>query len=109
MYSGTADGIALRKQWKKWLLLIQNIFRRMAQGLALYVRPLIYGAGARVGLGPASEYVFIVFVTPVGPYYKESGFKPVKALVVEQFDRAAPNGVGDCKVGRKLCCWFAWG
>ena len=67
-------------------------------GASLYVRPVIYGAGARVGLGPASEYVFIVFVTPVGPYYK-GGFKPVKALVVEQFDRAAPNGVGDCKVG----------
>ncbi len=67
-------------------------------GASLYVRPVIYGAGARVGLGPADEYVFIVFVTPVGPYYK-GGFKPVKALVVEQFDRAAPNGVGDCKVG----------
>jgi branched-chain amino acid aminotransferase len=39
-----------------------------------------------------------MFVTPVGPYYK-GGFKPVKALVVEQFDRAAPMGVGDCKVG----------
>ena len=67
-------------------------------GASLYVRPVIYGAGARVGLGPADEYVFIVFVTPVGPYYK-GGFKPVKALVVEQYDRAAPNGVGDCKVG----------
>jgi branched-chain amino acid aminotransferase len=67
-------------------------------GASLYVRPVIYGAGARVGLGPADEYVFIVFVTPVGPYYK-GGFKPVRALVVEQYDRAAPNGVGDCKVG----------
>jgi len=67
-------------------------------GASLYVRPVIFGAGARVGLGPADEYVFIVFVTPVGPYYK-GGFKPVKALVVEQYDRAAPNGVGDCKVG----------
>lgn len=67
-------------------------------GASLYVRPVIYGAGARVGLGPADEYVFVVFVTPVGPYYK-GGFKPVKALVVEQYDRAAPNGVGDCKVG----------
>ncbi len=67
-------------------------------GASLYVRPVIIGAGPKVGLGPADEYVFIVFVTPVGPYYK-GGFKPVKALVVEKFDRAAPNGVGDCKVG----------
>ncbi|MBN1534111.1 MAG: branched-chain amino acid aminotransferase [Spirochaetes bacterium] len=67
-------------------------------GASLYVRPLVIGTGARVGLGPADEYIFIIFVTPVGPYYK-GGFTPVKALVVEDFDRAAPNGVGDCKVG----------
>ncbi len=67
-------------------------------GASLYARPLIIGTGARVGLGPAEEYLFVVFVTPVGPYYK-GGFKAVKALVVEEFDRAAPLGVGDCKVG----------
>lgn len=67
-------------------------------GASLYIRPLVIGIGAKVGLGPAEEYLFIVFVTPVGPYYK-GGFKPVRALVVEEFDRAAPLGVGDCKVG----------
>ncbi len=67
-------------------------------GASLYIRPLAIGVGAKVGLGPADEYMFIVLVTPVGPYYK-GGFKPVKALVIEDFDRAAPNGVGDCKVG----------
>ena len=67
-------------------------------GASLYVRPLVIGTGARVGLGPAEEYMFIMFATPVGPYYK-GGFKPVKALVVEDFDRAAQQGVGDCKVG----------
>jgi branched-chain amino acid aminotransferase len=67
-------------------------------GASMYIRPLVIGTGARVGLGPASEYLFVMFATPVGPYYK-GGFKPVKALVVEQFDRAAPVGVGDCKVG----------
>jgi branched-chain amino acid aminotransferase len=67
-------------------------------GASMYLRPIVFGTGARVGLGPASEYLFIVFATPVGPYYK-GGFKPVKALVVEEFDRAAPQGVGDCKVG----------
>ncbi len=67
-------------------------------GASLYIRPLVIGMGARVGLGPADEYLFIMFATPVGPYYK-GGFKPVRALVVEEFDRAAPHGVGDCKVG----------
>ena len=67
-------------------------------GASLYIRPLAIGVGAKVGLGPAEEYIFLVLVTPVGPYYK-GGFKPVKALVVEEFDRAAPDGTGDCKVG----------
>jgi len=67
-------------------------------GASLYIRPLIIGTGAKVGLGAADEYIFLIFVTPVGPYYK-GGLKPIKALVVPDFDRAAPNGVGDCKVG----------
>ncbi len=67
-------------------------------GASLYIRPLVIGTGAKVGLGPAPEYLFVVMVTPVGPYYK-GGFNPVKALIVEEFDRAAPLGVGDCKVG----------
>jgi branched-chain amino acid aminotransferase len=35
---------------------------------------------------------------PVGPYYK-NGFFPVKAYVQEKYDRAAPRGVGNVKVG----------
>jgi branched-chain amino acid aminotransferase len=67
-------------------------------GASLYVRPFVIGTGAQVGVKPADEYEFIVFVTPVGPYFK-TGFKPVHLIVEEQFDRAAPNGVGDIKVG----------
>jgi branched-chain amino acid aminotransferase len=64
---------------------------------ALYIRPLLFGSGARIGLQPADEYTFIVMVVPVGAYYK-SGLKPVRAVVVEDFDRAAPHGVGHVKV-----------
>ena len=65
---------------------------------SLYIRPLLLGTGARVGVKPADEYVFMVFVTPVGPYFKE-GFKPVKMQIVRDFDRAAPLGTGHVKVG----------
>ncbi len=67
-------------------------------GASLYVRPLLIGTGPQVGVKPATEYMFIVFVTPVGPYFK-TGFKPVDLVVEEQVDRAAPLGVGDAKVG----------
>ena len=67
-------------------------------GGSLYIRPLLIGTGARVGVKPADEYLFMIFVTPVGPYFKE-GFKPVKMQIVRDFDRAAPLGTGHVKIG----------
>ncbi len=67
-------------------------------GASLYVRPLVIGTGPQIGVKPANEYMFMVLVTPVGPYFK-TGFKPVDLIVEEEVDRAAPLGVGDVKVG----------
>src|SRR5699024_12219066 len=55
------------------------------------------GIGDTVGVQPAKEYLFTVFVTPVGPYFK-GGMAPSKFLVSD-FDRAAPRGTGAQKVG----------
>lgn len=66
-------------------------------GGSLYVRPLLIGSGAQIGVAPADEYTFIVLVTPVGPYYK-GGLQAVKALVLDDYDRAAPQGTGHVKV-----------
>lgn len=67
-------------------------------GASLYIRPLLLGTGPEIGVKPAKEYVFMVFVMPVGPYFKE-GFKPVDLMVCRDFDRAAPLGTGNIKVG----------
>ncbi len=67
-------------------------------GAALYIRPLLIGTGAQVGVKPANEYTFLVFVTPVGPYFKE-GFKPTPVVILRGYDRAAPLGTGTFKVG----------
>ena len=67
-------------------------------GAALYIRPLMLGLGAQVGVKPAPEYMFVVFVTPVGPYFK-GGFQPSKVCILREYDRAAPNGTGTIKVG----------
>lgn len=67
-------------------------------GASLYIRPLLLGTGAEVGVKPAREYMFMVFVTPVGPYFK-TGFKPGDMMVCREFDRAAPLGTGHIKVG----------
>lgn len=67
-------------------------------GASLYIRPLEIGTSARVGVKPSDEYVFIVLVTPVGPYFKE-GFKPTNICIMREFDRVAPKGTGRWKVG----------
>lgn len=67
-------------------------------GASLYIRPLLFGSGAEVGVKPAREYTFLVFVTPVGPYFKE-GFKPGNIMICRDSDRAAPMGTGNIKVG----------
>jgi branched-chain amino acid aminotransferase len=67
-------------------------------GASLYVRPLLIGSGPKIGVAPAEEYLFMVFVMPVGPYFKE-GFKPTNMMISRDFDRAAPLGTGHVKVG----------
>lgn len=67
-------------------------------GASLYIRPLLFGTGIQVGVKPASEYMFIVFVTPVGPYFK-GGFQPTPFVIMREFDRSAPLGMGKYKVG----------
>lgn len=76
----------------------RNFIPPYGSGATLYIRPLLYGSGAEVGVKPAMEYTFIVFVTPVGPYFKE-GITPVNMLICRDADRAAPLGTGTFKVG----------
>lgn len=67
-------------------------------GASLYIRPLLIGTGAQVGVHPANEYLFVVFVTPVGPYFK-GGFSTNPYVIIREFDRSAPLGTGIYKVG----------
>lgn len=63
---------------------------------SLYIRPCLWGTGAVLGVSPAPEYMFMIYVSPVGPYFK-TGFKPGKFVVARDFHRAAPKGVGGVK------------
>ncbi|NDV95019.1 branched-chain amino acid aminotransferase [Dysgonomonas sp. 521] len=77
-------------------------------GASLYIRPLLIGTSAQVGVKPAAEYMFLVFVTPVGPYFKE-GFKPTPVVILRGYDRAAPLGTGTIKVGGNYAASLAAG
>ncbi|WP_071147256.1 branched-chain amino acid aminotransferase [Bacteroides ihuae] len=67
-------------------------------GASLYIRPLLIGTGVQIGVHPADEYLFLVLVTPVGPYFK-GGFSTNPYVIVREFDRSAPLGTGIYKVG----------
>jgi len=67
-------------------------------GASLYIRPLLIGTGPQIGVKPSEEYLFMVMVMPVGPYFK-AGFKPTDLVIYREYDRAAPLGTGKIKVG----------
>ena len=67
-------------------------------GASLYIRPLMIGTSAQVGVHPSEEYLFLIFVTPVGPYFK-GGFSTNPYVIIREFDRSAPLGTGVYKVG----------
>ncbi|KAJ5526021.1 hypothetical protein N7494_012671 [Penicillium frequentans] len=65
-------------------------------GAAMYIRPLLFGSSAQLGLSPPDGYTLAVFVMPTGVYH---GASAVDALILEDFDRSAPHGTGSAKVG----------
>ncbi|KAG6040887.1 hypothetical protein E4U41_006735, partial [Claviceps citrina] len=74
-------------------------------GAALYIRPQLYGSSAQLGLDPPEEYTFCVFVVPTGVYH---GSRPVRALILDEFDRTAPRGTGHAKVGGNYAPVLRW-
>lgn len=63
---------------------------------SLYIRPLLMGTGAVLGLAPSPEYTFLIYVSPVGNYFKE-GLAPINLVIEAEVHRAAPGGTGGVK------------
>jgi len=81
---------------RKVLLNNRNWMPPYGTGASMYLRPILFGTSPHVGVHAAEEYSFLMLCMPVGPYYRD-GFFPVKAMVQENYDRAAPRGVGAIK------------
>ncbi len=104
--NSSADAILMEKipkqvffeSMKKVIELNEEFIPPYNSGASLYIRPLLIGTGAQIGVKPADEYLFMILVTPVGPYFK-AGFKPVNMIIERDSDRAAPLGTGHVKVG----------
>lgn len=77
-------------------------------GASLYIRPFEIGMSASVGVRKSSEYLFMVLVTPVGPYFK-TGFGLTNICIFREYDRVAPKGTGRWKVGGNYAAALAAG
>ena len=66
---------------KKVVRLNQEWIPTYESGATLYIRPLLIGTSAQVGVHPSKEYCFLIFVTPVGPYFK-GGFSTNPYVII---------------------------
>jgi branched-chain amino acid aminotransferase len=66
------------------------------RGRSLYVRPLLIATEPALGVRPSHEYLFLLFGSPAGSYFK-GGVQPVTVWVCEDYVRAAPGGTGAAK------------
>lgn len=102
----TAEGIRMQPVpvdlFKEALFKVIRLNRRFVPpygtGASLYIRPVLFGSGPQMGVNPSDEYTFIIFVMPVGSYFKD-GVKPIDNYICREYDRAAPLGTGSFKVG----------
>ena len=105
-FQSSADGIVMQplptelfiKMAKLVVKLNERFVPPYGTGASLYIRPLEIGISPQVGVKPAREYMVVMFVSPVGPYFK-SGFAPCKVCLTRNHDRVAPQGTGRFKIG----------
>lgn len=67
-------------------------------GAAMYLRPVEIGTSTSFGVKPSEEALFVVFCSPVGPYFK-GGIRPIDVAIDREQDRVAVCGTGDVKIG----------
>ncbi len=80
--------LALLKVEKDWVPHTENA--------SLYIRPFIISVDPYIGVRPADHYMFIIILSPSGPYYS-TGLSPVNIYVEKNYVRAVKGGMGYTK------------
>jgi branched-chain amino acid aminotransferase len=65
---------------------------------ALYLRPFMFASEVFLGVKPATEYLYVVMASSVGPYFR-GGAPAITLWATREFTRAAPGGTGAAKCG----------
>ncbi len=80
------------------LLKLEERWIPSAKGASLYIRPTGIATEPALGVRPATQYMFFIILSPVGPYYS-TGFNPVSLWVSREYSRAGEGGTGAAKAG----------
>lgn len=80
------------------LLKIEKDWVPHSKDTSLYIRPFIIATEAKLGVKASDEYLFMIILSPSGPYYK-SGLNPVKIYIEQNYVRAVRGGTGAAKTG----------
>jgi branched-chain amino acid aminotransferase len=68
------------------------------EGTSLYIRPFIIATEPFLGVRASNNYLFMIILSPVGPYYK-GGLAPTRIYVEDEYVRSVPGSTGAVKVG----------
>lgn len=69
-----------------------------APATSLYVRPFLFGTDAKLGVDVSASYLFMIILSPSGPYYPE-GLNPIKIWTESNYVRSIKGGLGHTKAG----------
>ena len=64
-------------------------------GATLYIRPYMFGSNPVIGVKPADEYQFRVFVTPVDVYKRQGILCGIPGLRIRYGAKCGNNGISD--------------
>ncbi|WJP97678.1 branched-chain amino acid aminotransferase [Macrococcus bovicus] len=68
------------------------------QGESLYIRPFVIATEPYLGVHAATEYQFMIILSPVGAYYGDDQLMATRIYVEDEYVRAVRGGVGFAKV-----------
>jgi branched-chain amino acid aminotransferase len=78
------------------LLKVEKDWVPSLEGTSLYIRPFVFATESALGVHPAHSYLYMVILSPVGPYYKE-GVNPVRIVIEDEYVRSIKGGIGFTK------------
>lgn len=86
----------------KQLVNLDKEWVRYGEGLSLYLRPFMIASENGVAAAPATEYKFMIIMSPAFSYYKGD----VRVMIASEFSRAADGGVGYAKAAGNYAASF---